>query len=544
MKKLRIAIINYPLYIFDWQKAIINNLIDSNFSEIVLNLDFHEEMKELQNSTNAVPVFFKSYLKIDSKFFKPVPNALAKTDKSDKSDKINNITTLSITKTIDIKSLEEYELDIILNLTELTLNNEIVDKAKYGVWFLNFCDLNYINKRPYGIWEMLEKRPEMTGVLRYIKTGMTYPKTIDQTFSCTDGLSYKRNLNDILWQSHFLVGNNIELLSKNEELFNKKLLTKSGIYPENEITVPFSPPSNTKMLKFAIALYAKKLFQVIKSKIYFNQWALIFLNNSNSNENPYDLKHYKKILPPKDRFWADPFLIKHNNKTYLFIEELIYKNKLGHLAVMEIDNEGNYSKPETILVKDYHLSYPFIFKEDDEFYMIPETSGNNDIQLYKATDFPLKWELQKVMMNNVVAVDTTLYKEHDTYWMFTNLKKHKGGSKHVELNLFYSKSLLADHWEPHSMNPIVTSVKTARPAGKLFIKNNKLYRPSQDCSSHYGYGLNISEITKLNPNNYEEKLVEAIKPNWDKSISCTHSFNSAEELYISDIKINRNRFLP
>ncbi len=55
------------------------------------------------------------------------------------------------------------------------------------------------------------------------------------------------------------------------------------------------------------------------------------------------------------------------------------------------------------------------------YYMIPESSAKKDIQLYAATDFPLKWELKKILMDDVVAVDTTIYKENDTYWMFINL---------------------------------------------------------------------------------------------------------------------------
>jgi hypothetical protein len=174
--------------------------------------------------------------------------------------------------------------------------------------------------------------------------------------------------------------------------------------------------------------------------------------------------------------------------------------------------------------------------------MIPETSGNEDIQLYKAIDFPLKWKLEKTMMKNVVAVDTTIYKEDNVYWMFTNIKKHKGSSKHVELNVFSSNSLLTDIWKPHPLNPVIKDVKTARPAGKLFKIKNKLYRPSQNCSNHYGYGLNISEITELNATAFKEQIATSITPNWSKNISCTHSFNSVDTMYISDVKIKRSRF--
>ncbi|MEH1008019.1 MULTISPECIES: hypothetical protein [unclassified Winogradskyella] len=538
MKKLRIALIVDHINYFAWQDAIVKDLKDSKSVEIVLKIDLDEDIKKAKKSKKKLPLLWKLFLKIDSKIFKPNPNATAILDND---ITLNNIPSYQITDSFIASDLDTYNLDIILNLTETNFNLKIQDAAKYGIWFLNHCDLDGINKRPYGIWEMLDQKPEVAGVLRYLKSGMSSPKTIDLTFSCKDGLSYKRNLNEILWQTHFLIKNNVELLATNEELFNKKLDSKSHIYESKAINVPLLPPSNLKILSFVLKLYKNKILQLIKSQFYFDQWALIFFNNKNAND-PFNLKSYTKILPPKDRFWADPFLIKHNDKTYLFIEELIYKNKLGHLAVMEIDEQGNYTKPETILVKDYHLSYPFVFEDNGSYYMIPETSGNNDIQLYKATDFPLKWEFQQVLMKDVIAVDTTIYKENDTYWMFTNMKKHKGASKHVELFLYSSKSLYTDQWIEHPLNPIVTDIKTARPAGKLFNYNGKLYRPSQNCSNHYGYGLNISEITALNTNKFEEDLIFAIKPDWDKAINCTHSFNSAEQLYISDIKIKRKRF--
>jgi|26BtaG_2_1085354.scaffolds.fasta_scaffold01111_5 hypothetical protein len=100
--------------------------------------------------------------------------------------------------------------------------------------------------------------------------------------------------------------------------------------------------------------------------------------------------------------------------------------------------------------------------------MIPESSAKKDIQLYAATDFPLKWELKKILMDDVVAVDTTIYKENDTYWMFINLIMIKGGPKHVELFLFSLNKLISDQWKPQPLNPIVSDIKKSRPAGSLF----------------------------------------------------------------------------
>jgi hypothetical protein len=537
MKKLKVIIITSAKCIYTWQETVINDLKRSNYADIVLNITLKNE-DELHR-INKLPLILKSYIKIDSKLFNPSPYALSRAKSTDNP---KDFPQLTLDNDLNIESLKSYESDIIINLTVIKVSKLLSTVTKYGLWFFSCGDLDGTPKRPFGIWEMINNKPYTSASLRFLSINSEFSKTIDSTNVCTDSLSFKRNINAILWQLPSLLKSNIELLAKNKELFVTKLNENTNLKTNKPTKVPFSPPSNLKTLGFALKLYLKKAIQVIQSIFYFNQWALIFLNIKDTQQNPYDLKQYTQILPPKDRFWADPFLIKYHNKTYLFIEEFIYANKLGHIAVMKIDENGSYTKPETILVKDYHLSYPFVFEDNNEFYMIPETSGNEDIQLYKAIDFPLKWKLEKTMMKNVVAVDTTIYKEDNVYWMFTNIKKHKGSSKHVELNVFSSNSLLTDIWKPHPLNPVIKDVKTARPAGKLFKIKNKLYRPSQNCSNHYGYGLNISEITELNATAFKEQIATSITPNWSKNISCTHSFNSVDTMYISDVKIKRSRF--
>ena len=539
MKKLRIAIIIDSQNYLAWHNTLVSNLLNSQFVEIVLKFKFNVEIVQKQNSKQSLPLFWKSFLKLDSKLFASSKDAMSPKVISEDFDRIDCI---SINNNLDTELINSYHLDLILNLTDIETPKNLINSSKHGVWFLTHCDIDKINKRPFGIWEMLEKVPETVAILRALHKNGDSPKTIDKTSSCTDSLSYLRNVNDIYWQALSLIYTNIGLLCTNESLFYKKLQSNAHHFSNTNISVPFQPPSNIKILKYGLSLYFKKIFQVVKSKFYIDQWALIFYNNKNHSD-PYSFKDYKQILPPKDRFWADPFLVKKDDTYYLFIEELIYENKLGHLAVMTIDKDGNYSKPENILVKDYHLSYPNVFEDNGDYYMIPETSGNNDIQLYKCTEFPLKWELEKVLMKDVVAVDTTVYKENDVYWLFTNIKKVEGGSKHVELFLFSSKELISDNWQPHPLNPIVSDIKKSRPAGAIFKKNNKLFRPSQNCSNYYGYGLNISEITKLDQTNFEEQIVKSIEPNWDKTIGSTHTFNMVDNLCIGDISIRRNRFL-
>ena len=103
-----------------------------------------------------------------------------------------------------------------------------------------------------------------------------------------------------------------------------------------------------------------------------------------------------------------------------------------------------------------------------------------------------------------------------------------------ELHLFYSEDLFTTNWQSHPQNPVCTSSKTARPAGKIFIKNGKIYRPSQDSSGIYGRGININEITTLSETEYAETLVKKILPASGDELKGLHTFNFTDEIMLID----------
>jgi hypothetical protein len=103
-----------------------------------------------------------------------------------------------------------------------------------------------------------------------------------------------------------------------------------------------------------------------------------------------------------------------------------------------------------------------------------------------------------------------------------------------ELHLFYSDDLFTTEWVSHPCNPIITDVSSARPAGNIFMKDNKLYRPSQDCAGMYGRAININQITTLSETEYSETLVTKILPDKGKGIIGTHTFNFSDSLTLVD----------
>jgi len=81
----------------------------------------------------------------------------------------------------------------------------------------------------------------------------------------------------------------------------------------------------------------------------------------------------------------------------------------------------------------------------------------------------------------------------------------------------------------------------ARPAGKIFSQNGRLYRPSQNCSVRYGYGFNFNEIELLTEHEYKETPVTKALPNWEKNILGTHTFNRAGNLHVIDALVETTK---
>jgi hypothetical protein len=236
-------------------------------------------------------------------------------------------------------------------------------------------------------------------------------------------------------------------------------------------------------------------------------------------------------------------VVYDSGRYFIFLEEFIYAKQKAHIAVLEINQNGKASRQKRIIETPYHLSYPFVFKWQGTYYLIPESSDNNTIEVYRCLDFPYRWEFHKVLMGNITAVDSTLFEYNGMWWLFTNVRENSGASKHDELFLYYADTPLSETWTAHPCNPIISDVRKARPAGRIFIYNDTIYRPSQDCSIEYGHGLVLNKILEMTETRYREQTVQHMTADWDKKITGIHTLSHAQNLTVIDAKRNRLKYL-
>ncbi|HEX5890302.1 MAG TPA: hypothetical protein VFY61_16455 [Pyrinomonadaceae bacterium] len=405
------------------------------------------------------------------------------------------------------------ELDVMINFAGSELNAKYAGAAKHGVWFYSFGEAPGFN-------EVKDQIPISSSLLKGLKENKEYVvyKSVTPTLS---RFSVRLNNNTCYWKSAAFVARGLEDLHAKRE-FEK--MSDGG-------QMPGKAPGNAAMTEMFLKLSGRAAARVFEKFSSFEQWVLA-----------YQIKQgeFKYLIPPPNRFWADPFPLKVDGKYYIFFEEFVNELGRAHISVVEVDENGIVAGPTEVLKLDCHLSYPFVFEWQNDYYMIPETGQRNVVELYRAVSFPFEWRPEKVLLETNRPLDATVVEVDKTWWMFVNVEEEGVAVNWDELHLYYSDSLFGP-WKPHARNPIVSDVRSARPAGRLFWSNDILYRPGQDSSLRYGYATTINKVTNLTAVAYEEVEVVKILPDWDDNITGVHTLNFVDDLTVIDCLAKRRR---
>ena len=242
------------------------------------------------------------------------------------------------------------------------------------------------------------------------------------------------------------------------------------------------------------------------------------------------------FVPSGNRYWADPFLFEHEDGLFVFFEDYAYGSRKGHIGVGKII-DGHISTIGPALTADNHLSYPFVFRHGGEIFMLPETNQTSRLEIWRCKNFPDAWELHATALEGVPTVDSALFCYRGDWWLFTNITADSYGDHCTELHIFRADGPMLNSLEPHPLNPVVIDARTARGGGRIFLEEGRPVRISQD-NSHgtYGYGLNVMEITRLDAQNYSERLIRKITPDFETGLIGCHHADFAGGAFIMDVR--------
>lgn len=247
-----------------------------------------------------------------------------------------------------------------------------------------------------------------------------------------------------------------------------------------------------------------------KEKI--NKW---FVALKRRGPDVFDLSGLHAIEPPQDHYVADPFLIKRNGLNYLFYE--LYDYDKGRIAFSVINEDLSLTDAEVVLDESTHMSFPALFEENGEIYMTPETCMAGELRIYRAVDFPRKWEIFKVVAQSRFD-DPILYKVGKEYY----INATEGANA---LRILRANDLRGE-WISTYRDDILHS----RAAGQVFEHEGVLVRPTQNCLQRYGHSMVIKVVGT-------NQIIRTIAPDWFPELTGTHTFNFNKDYVVVDGRV-------
>lgn len=268
-----------------------------------------------------------------------------------------------------------------------------------------------------------------------------------------------------------------------------------------------------------------------ESRIYAESWNIAIRERK---EILFDTTTQFNVIKNPFRYWiADPFLFEHGNEVYIFAEMYDYLRRRGVIGCAKI-TKGCVGKWKPVIIEPYHLSYPYIYEKQGEIFIVPESGSNRSLDVYRAVEFPHKWEKYTQLRRGRKLADTTLIESDGIQYGITYDVSDTQHYKVVLLDLEKNADICLE----------MSNIEKRRPAGKFFGIGDTLYRPAQNCVDGYGKGIVIYRVFENNQNQYDEEQLAEIFPEnlaFSKNIFLDgmHTYNRCEKYEVIDIKTRR-----
>jgi hypothetical protein len=217
--------------------------------------------------------------------------------------------------------------------------------------------------------------------------------------------------------------------------------------------------------------------------------------------NPQPVFTADRVTDIEARFVADPFLVRQDGRWHLFFEAFNAITSQGDIALATSDDAARWDYQRVVLDEPFHLSYPYVFEADGAYYMVPECASLQSIRLYRASQFPTRWQFVATLVSGTGVVDPSVLYTDGRWWMFASAPGD------AALYAYYADRPEGP-WLPHAANPIVRDAPDhARPGGRVLPWNERVIRFAQDDATSYGTSVSAYEITTLTTEQYSERPV-------------------------------------
>jgi len=434
----------------------------------------------------------------------------------------------------DVRRIRAYDLDFLLQCGFGILDGEILHAARYGAWSFQHDDELPYRGIPPCLWPIYDGDAVTRAVLQRVAGRLGGGIALRTGYFRTALHSLRQNVDEV----HFGVAGWPANVCQDLRLGQTAYLEgPSSLTP----LAPSRIPSNRQMMQFLVRQTRHAVRRAAHALLHHEEWCIgVAEVPINRFLEARGEKRVRWLHPPeRGRFIADPFGAQIDGVTHILYEDFRYATSKGVIGTVEATASGPPRFPRVAIELSVHASYPYLVVDRGEIYCIPETNESREIGLYRAIDFPTRWEKVGTLLSGVAALDPTVFR-HEGRWWLTCTDREVG--ENMPLFVWHARNLEGP-WEPHALNPVKADIRSSRPAGTPFVDGGILYRPAQDCSRMYGGGIVINRVVRLTPTEFSEEPAAAVEPFSDSPFpDGIHTLSSVGDITLIDSK--RHRFVP
>jgi hypothetical protein len=525
-----------------WQRTVLDQIRASDFAEITLLLVHDARDRPDRADRSWRTLLFRVYARVDRRFYgtrrTPPPDEVV--DCRDLSAPLPHTDLVvhgsgdaMLRRPQEPDRLRQQELDVLIDFGVGGLDPSILDAPRHGVWRCHYGPDAGAGQA--GLKEMADQATLVSVTLRRITRDPGADQVLARgTTSTVAGISWTLNRFEPIWIGTELIQQTLHRLHQHGP---GGLETRAV---EDCPTTRFGLPTNGETLRFLAAGLARKALRRVSPPYgdVAKEWRLAIRRLPDAAADlPFlaDASGFHWIESPPGRHWADPFVLEQDGRHWLFFEEYLHDEARGVISVAPLNDQGRPGPARRILDTGGHLSYPFTFEDAGEVYLLPEAAGQAATTLYRAVDFPHRWEKVAVLGDGLQLLDTTVLRHDGLYWFFTTVPgRHRSGYTAL---LFYAESLTGA-WHPHPASPISRDIRHARGAGRIVRAGGGLFRPVQDGAGGYGRKIHFFEIMELTVDTFQQEprgtVGPANLPDAPRRLEGIHTYNRTTRFEVID----------
>lgn len=242
--------------------------------------------------------------------------------------------------------------------------------------------------------------------------------------------------------------------------------------------------------------------------------------------------HWMKSESLKDNWIADPFILSVDDGRMHVLAEQLYKG-VGRLVLLDVDLASmKISRLKVILQLPTHLSFPYIWQEDGDIFIMPENVESGQLRMWRYNVENEALEDPRVVVDEPLE-DAQLCKIDDIYYIMGVKYVHNDYfmcTKHLEI--YSADSLFGPYTH---LQTIENELRLERGAGMIWLDGDTIMRPAQNCENGYGTNLLFYRMKLQEDGTFSENLEYEYYPDKTHPRSrAFHTFNEKDGYVVVD----------